>query len=220
MPNWCHNTLKVHGSIVDLAAFLKQAEQGAEDGNALTFAAFVPVPENVAPGPSGYSWMGRDKYGAWTPCDFVRDPADPERRIPDPAQGLTEVDSYEYVTLANGTRLTKADAKNKGIIGRYDWNVANWGTKWDAETTHVDDSALLDGYVTLFFATAWSPPTPVIHAMQAAHPRLRIGCHSVEPGMGFQVLHGPSGRVEQHDYVDVDGFFEDDFDLEEEGVTA
>ena len=44
----------------------------------------------------------------------------------------------------------------------YNWNINNWGTKWDA--CHGYDEWATD-YLALAFDTAWSPPEPIFEAM-------------------------------------------------------
>ncbi|MFM7088488.1 MAG: hypothetical protein ACKOW9_03075 [Candidatus Paceibacterota bacterium] len=49
----------------------------------------------------------------------------------------------------------------------YNWNIANWGTKWDAARSEViKDEA---GVLVYRFDTAWSPPFPVIKALSAKY---------------------------------------------------
>lgn len=43
-----------------------------------------------------------------------------------------------------------------GHLGWYDWNIANWGTKWNAYKTDLVSDSVLE------FQTAWSTPRPVI----------------------------------------------------------
>lgn len=50
-----------------------------------------------------------------------------------------------------------------GVVCWYEWNVANWGTKWNAY-----DSEVTVGVVK--FDTAWSHPIPVIDALSKVHP--------------------------------------------------
>lgn len=50
-----------------------------------------------------------------------------------------------------------------GVVCWYEWNVANWGTKWNGY-----DSQVSDGLVR--FDTAWSHPEPVIRALSLKHP--------------------------------------------------
>ncbi len=46
----------------------------------------------------------------------------------------------------------------------YEWNVANWGTKWGAKELYFKVSDDRDK-VTITFDTAWSPPTPILDAI-------------------------------------------------------
>lgn len=66
----------------------------------------------------------------------------------------------------------------------YDWNISNWGTKWDfgAESEH-DRVVVDDGKVIVGFNTAWSPPIDFY-----AHLRklgYRVEASYFEPGMAF-----------------------------------
>lgn len=51
----------------------------------------------------------------------------------------------------------------------YNFNVREWGTKWDTYDLHVE-SAPKSFYAT--FTSAWSPPTQVFEAMSEQHPEL------------------------------------------------
>ena len=44
----------------------------------------------------------------------------------------------------------------------YEWNLDNWGTKWNANGSEVMNG---DRFICLSFNTAWSPPGPVIDAL-------------------------------------------------------
>ena len=52
----------------------------------------------------------------------------------------------------------------------YDWNLREWGTKWNAYDTSVEnnfDDEIVDGIYRLVyhFDTAWSPPENIIYAL-------------------------------------------------------
>ena len=53
----------------------------------------------------------------------------------------------------------------------YNWNITNWGTKWDASdiTFSFEKDAL---HYT--FSTAWSPPGPIFAAISNANPELQF----------------------------------------------
>jgi hypothetical protein len=75
----------------------------------------------------------------------------------------------------------KAQAREKyGYESWYDWNVANWGTKWDVNAEFVEEG---DGWVTFVFDSAWSPP---INAYDAAQEQgIKVDAMYHEPGMNF-----------------------------------
>jgi hypothetical protein len=62
----------------------------------------------------------------------------------------------------------------------YDWNVRNWGTKWDVAVSHDDEypdteeleykSEGEDNWVIYKFNTAWSPPAPAMEKLSALVP--------------------------------------------------
>jgi hypothetical protein len=66
----------------------------------------------------------------------------------------------------------------------YDWNVRNWGTKWDAYDQTFDgvttDEAIGKASATYSFNTAWSIPVPVFEALCEQHPELSFSFESEE----------------------------------------
>lgn len=54
----------------------------------------------------------------------------------------------------------------------YDWNIKNWGCKWDANDASVED--FIDESLTYRFNTAWSPPMPLVEKLSALLPDRRI----------------------------------------------
>jgi len=63
----------------------------------------------------------------------------------------------------------------------YDWNCANWGTKWDLRDQRFE---IGDDFVEYYFLTPWGPPTLWIDKMAQRHPTLRWVCEWDEEG-GF-----------------------------------
>jgi hypothetical protein len=57
-------------------------------------------------------------------------------------------------------KKTAANREKYGFANWYDWNCANWGTKWDAYDSEII-SEHYDGDIaelTVTFDTAWAPP--------------------------------------------------------------
>ena len=85
----------------------------------------------------------------------------------------------------------------------YDWNVRNWGTKWDVsisddekwpDTELLDEGANGENYVLVYkFNTAWSPAVPAIEKLSAQYPDL-LFTHSFEEEQGWggelEILNG------------------------------
>jgi hypothetical protein len=73
----------------------------------------------------------------------------------------------------HGTEVRKFANGEEYLVGGkwYDWNVANWGTKWNA-CEPITDNLISNGY--LWFLTAWSPPIPVVEALVKMYPNLTI----------------------------------------------
>jgi len=64
----------------------------------------------------------------------------------------------------------------------YDWNIANWDTKWDiAGGVEIDDYDTEQ--IEINFNTAWSPPEAICRKLKDMFPELSISWFFDEPGM-------------------------------------
>ena len=63
----------------------------------------------------------------------------------------------------------------------YEWNIRNWGTKWDAtpDSVNRDDDVTVD----LFFESAWSPPIDLYRYLTEQGWTVTAKYH--EPGAGY-----------------------------------
>ena len=94
----------------------------------------------------------------------------------------------------------------------YNFNVREWGTKWDARDVDLleDDET----YLHYKFDTAWSPPTPAIEELSRQYPELEITLSYEEEGEWggeIEYLDGEEVSVTEYDspsshkdYVDRD----------------
>ena len=97
---------------------------------------------------------------------------------------LEENDEFSF----EGT-LPRGDRKDW-----YDWSVENWGTKWDAYESHIDNNDI--NYFSLSFDTAWAPPIAWINNIMQDFPDLCFELEYEETGCAF------GGRLlAQHDEV-------------------
>jgi hypothetical protein len=95
----------------------------------------------------------------------------------------------------------KEECKEKGIPNWYDWNIENWGTKWDASdcnffiTDNGDGTSEFHG----FFLTAWCPP---VEAFTELDEDLIVSLGFHEGGMAFVGQYTSEGGYEEYSYDD------------------
>ncbi len=64
----------------------------------------------------------------------------------------------------------------------YNWNVQNWGTKWDITgSVEIDDYD--DEQIEINFNTAWGPPIEVCNKLRDMFPEVGFSWFYDEPGM-------------------------------------
>jgi hypothetical protein len=90
-----------------------------------------------------------------------------------------------------------ADGKKSGDT-EYNWynfNVREWGTKWDARDVELLDDD--ETYLQYKFDTAWSPPTEVIAKLAEQNPNLNITLeYREEQGWGGEIaFNGSTAEV-------------------------
>lgn len=89
--------------------------------------------------------------------------------------------SHEAVTFEQMDEMRK-----NGIPHWYDWNNANWGTKWDA--CNEFDTQVENNKIVIYFDSAWSPPTEWFYSfLQQIDPsnEIRVELKYFEVGMDF-----------------------------------
>ena len=85
--------------------------------------------------------------------------------------------------VANHAPLTEEGQKLVEQFGHsnwYDYCVAEWGTKWDA---NIDRYEIEDNSIFVYFDTAWAPPEGIYAAMEAAG--IQVEATYIEQGIGY-----------------------------------
>jgi hypothetical protein len=101
--------------------------------------------------------------------------------------------------------------RNKFLYGAcdwYDWCVANWGTKWDACYTELEQ--IEEDYIYIKFNTAWSPPLDWFYKVIPMYPDLEFDLiFDIEGDENCGILMGRKGDWELEMgtmfYTDEDG---------------
>ena len=217
MPNWCVNQLDINGSEQEIVRLIELVK-GDEDG--FDFSKIVPIPdspyyaanENQNDFVCGCKkvWVEtKPMVGEWGKDGFEK------------AEGHWEVDGLPIVKelVDSGTihdsvsamfggsdvcPVHKAGAISSQPDWWYNWNVANWGTKWNCgEVWHdrVHEDSKVEGKTSYNFDTAWSPAEPVVHALSGLFPTLTITHRYCEGGMGFagEVIYHAGNEISRQD---------------------
>jgi hypothetical protein len=156
MPNWCANTLNVFGDKADLEAFQQFMET---EKSRFDFNAILPQPKELEGIHSGNTTIDGVRYNLWREVDG--------REV-----GIKPDQELQLIALC-------------GASNWYDWNIANWGTKWNNSDDGVHVDMISDSNLLYNFDTAWSPPIPVVEALVENFPKLNFLLDFEEPGMSF-----------------------------------
>lgn len=221
MPNWVYNSVSVSGETKDLLAFAEKAKRPHttqwlspdwirnEDGtNTKVEDKDRTIIENEET-PTAISF--------W---NFLR-PTDEE--IPYYFGHKVKAEDVPDDSLPTEERMAKA-LKFEGS-GWYDWNIRNWGCKWDAGSDELDeDLSQLDGNIhntlTYRYETAWSIPEGAMVAMVSQHPELSFDFHcEEEQGWGAEFT-GNGGSLVMTREWDVPDSHADYVDRDNEGACV
>lgn len=111
-------------------------------------------------------------------------------------EGETEEEYKER--LAENVRLYGAE-------DWYYWHINNWGTKWDASSTIIENET--DSYLQICFNTAWSPPMEWFETIIPMFAELEFECYITEESEAYAVyLYAKNGEIEltEGEYVQFD----------------
>ena len=120
----------------------------------------------------------------------------------------TDLSLAQFVPLPAELKDTRSPAlkPNKKLIAQlgfdnwYDWQIHNWGTKWDVNATLSSEKPRTLHY---FFDTAWSPPTAWLEKVSAMFPNLKFKLKYEEPGMAFHgTLKAYQGTLDDQCFQD------------------
>ena len=169
MPNWSYNNLKISGDPDKMKEFYSIGiKLNINNEMSFRFSNIFPMPEKikntVSPSSSAKNkkWMNEDEVAA-----------ERESKISDV---LGTKPSIELIPCENNTpEKCKALIEEYGADNWYDWNISNYGTKWDAESV-LGDIEVSDGEFITSFDTAWSPPSTFLEKLQNKFPELDIRC--------------------------------------------
>jgi hypothetical protein len=198
MPNWCYNSVVVSAKTkAELEEFIKFAKQTHRAEYYEPFSDERKVEEHAV----GVFW------NFITPPEEIRE--EYFGRQPRYSDSLPVSDPNWW-----------AQTEERKKVSRfwYDWNITNWGTKWDIifdENNETTIEPTDNGYqMVWYFETAWSPALPVYDKMSEMYPNLDFEYEITEEGNHFvgklqyrdgalvydQIINNPT----HEDYVSLD----------------
>lgn len=91
--------------------------------------------------------------------------------------------SADPETQAEYDAKFSANLAKYGYKDWYDWNIANWGTKWADSDTFLSNRNT--GYCVMHFQTPWCAPEAGIDKVSVMFPNLEFVLTYMEEGAGF-----------------------------------
>jgi hypothetical protein len=171
MPNWVYNNMSVKGEREALIAFRDKASKLSPNG----------ISDD---GTLEYSEDDSTELSFWN----FKEPEDKALYF-----GASDYKPEGYETWDLNQKLAH-DMKSTSD-GWYDWNVREWGCKWDASDVGLQDhSQEKEQYLHYSFSTPWGVPEGAFIAMVEQHPELEfdISCEE-EQGWGLEAT-GSNGE--------------------------
>ena len=115
---------------------------------------------------------------------------------------LDEQNGKEWFTFF---RPTPPELKSEGW---YEWNVENWGTKWNCDAQDwmkIENPSEDQASVTFWFDSAWAPPIALYEHIELNSP-LNVKASYNECGMGFvgEFVDGSDDYYEYENLEDLD----------------
>lgn len=94
-------------------------------------------------------------------------------------------------------------SKKYGAKDWYEWNVVNWGTKWDIDVNDIFvESKRNKSTLQASFQSAWGPPLQAVKTLTKMHPELSVEFHYIETGCAFAGTYTYSPKNgEYHDEI-------------------
>ena len=102
--------------------------------------------------------------------------------------------------VEKSTKATKEEFSFEGTLpcgdreDWYNWSCENWGTKWDACDSHVNESE--PQCFSVGFDTAWSPPIAWLRNIMDNYPNLEFSLEYDEPGIDLKIIIGKQHQLQ------------------------
>jgi hypothetical protein len=189
MPNHISNWVHIKGSKAAIKKLKADTiKQGEEDTVEFDFNGISPMPEELK--------------NTVTPTQVVQTQAEANKINKDRGKLPYADGKVVAITEKEANRRKKLYGSKKysfgehdGILNWYDYANEYWGTKWGAYEASI--VAETETSLTLFFNTAWAPPTPIFDKL--AERGLEVHCFWQDEDPSNYGDYG-----DPYDYFDID----------------
>ena len=154
MPNWTANTIRALGTPQDLRAFLDAVKW---EDRVFDFNRVIPMPELLKHTGKGCRIIDGKRVESWYVIDTT--------------EAFPKEEHVRRFTVEEEVLLEAIGHRNW-----YDWSAENWGTKWNACHSEIDDAGIAYGYLEISFQTAWAEPLPVFQKLFELFPQISFVC--------------------------------------------
>ncbi len=205
MPNHIQNRLKVVGDAQEVKKLLDHIKSTNEDGveNRMDFNKIITRPE-------GMDLEVHEGVKMWVEiCTgqidfsllFTQMPSSPSEMLKNRNYGDLASRLHASTAMEHLTGKRKQNVKDfsteeldmfiqclknyreHGSTSWYEWNKANWGTKWNAYETN-DERNTSD---TIYFQTAWTAPIKLMAELSTQFPGIELHCDYADEDSGSNV---------------------------------
>lgn len=193
MPNHVTTRIRINASQEKIDEILESISTTLDNGNVhhFDFNKLVPRPEelNDTTSPTTIVSLEEREKQLKEREEFDKDPKG-KHEIFRPRVDLTQELSDEY--------KAKFGADNW-----YDWSNHNWGTKWGAYNTSIENGD------TIVFDTAWSHPDLMVKKLSEKFPDILFEVKYADEDTGVNCGYYSIDNGEEFDYTDMgDGSYE------------
>lgn len=185
MPNHTQTIFRVTGTPEKLEEFIKRAAFKEKDGSEtiFSFGSFVPCPPEIKHMTCPTKIVTEE--------ELKKEEEDNAARIAKAkAEGKSE--DYVFITHSLTEEMAKQYMQRFGALNWYDWQVRNWGTKWDCyeqsnewERVSKNENGTTVDYIQMMYQTAWSPASSAILSISEMFPDLMFYHEFADEGGGF-----------------------------------
>ena len=165
MPNWITNNVTIIASEKVLA---KIKDKVKSDVREFDFNNILPIPKELVGTRAPLKIITQEEYDIQE--EYI-------------AKGeFTESEKSFGLSRGLTQELAKKYKKKFGYTDWYDWQVNNWGTKWNPSEVYWGET---NDFVS--FNTAWSTPFPILLKLSKKFPKAKFIIEYADEDFGYNV---------------------------------